>query len=63
MNRKQLEKIINAPTRTFRKQGRVVVELDATNDPGNLHRFPYAGRGNNIAEAIDSFLRAHKIEA
>ena len=61
MTRAQLENAINLRTRVYRKRGRVMIEV-VTDDIDVLMRFPYAGMGNNVAEAVHSFIKAHKIQ-
>lgn len=61
MTRAQLETAINFRTRVYRKNGQVMIEV-FTNDLDVLMQFPYAGTGQNVAEAVASFIRAHQIQ-
>lgn len=61
MNRKQLEKAINFPVRTYRSFGRVCVEAAyESNDSEMITKFPYAGRGKTIDEACADFIKIHE---
>ena len=58
MTRKELEKLIGLPTRAYRKNGKVRVEV-AYGETETEFKYAYAGQGKNVSDACQSFVLIH----